>query len=232
MLLSSLLENHKTAMLAVVKEQEHEMQERIGRELKGHMDNVCNMHKKAIQDEVKAAITSSLKDLQKFADDRIVAGLNAGTQAIQDSITRGLEETKKKMEAEMVRSLGEQLRKSHDDLVKRVSEDQKKDDSGVGMVSRVVDAGFKGLSLKLDSQESTVKVRLNSLETITRQYHTSANAIEQVLRPLRDSVESLKDEAPLLDLVKINTSRILTIIQPPRPKGDAQIEVRLVAHFI
>jgi putative heme iron utilization protein len=246
MLLSSLLDNHKTELLGVVKAQEVAMQERIGREIKGHLDELRTMHQKTIQEEVKAAIKSSLKDLQKHADDKIIAGLNAGTQAIQDSVARGLEETKTKIEGGMLRSLADELSKSNDEVVKRVSDDLVKrvsddvvkrvsdnlnaDDGRLGKILRIAESGMQGLSSKLEGQESSVTARLNSLETIAGRYHTSASAIAMVLRPLRDSVNSLQSEITLLDLIKINTSRILDIIQPPRPKGDAQVEVRLVAH--
>jgi hypothetical protein len=246
MLLSSLLDNHKMELLGVVKAQKVAMQEWIGCKIKGHLDELHTMHQKTIQEEVKAAIKSLLKDLQKHADDKIIAGLNTGMQAIQDSIAWGLEETKTKIEGGMLRSLADELSKSNDNVVKRVSDDLVKrvsdnvvkrvsddlntDDGRLGKILRIAESGMQGLSSKLDSQESSVTARLNSLQTIASRYHTLASVIEKVLRPLRDSVNSLQSEIPLLDLIKINTSRILDIIQLPRPKGDAQVEVHLVVH--
>jgi hypothetical protein len=133
-LFTLLLENHKISLLIQVKEHEGQMQELIHSELSSHLANLYTLNQKTIRDEVYATILPVVKDLQKQMDDKIIARVNASTQAIQASINWELKQSKITMQAEMSQSLSEVLKTSADDIGKRVSKQKLKEDSRAGMV--------------------------------------------------------------------------------------------------
>ncbi|KAI0283211.1 hypothetical protein BC826DRAFT_973823 [Russula brevipes] len=188
-------------------------------------DNFRGIYRTAVKDEVKEAVSALLEDLRNHVNKTIDDRLGARLGAIQGSAAKGLDGSQKE---EMSRSLRLELTNNNAELVRQLGDHIIKEDSGVQKVRRVISSQVNRVTSMLDKQKASTSSLLTKLEDISKAHLTVCNVIEQILRPLRETLNNLHVEIPRLNETLINTQDILCRMEGSGPalplEGDAQVE--------
>jgi hypothetical protein len=232
-LITSLLENHQAEILSHIEDQDDRVKEAMNTELQIKWDNFRGTYKKTVRDEVKDAVASLLETLRGHVNKTIEDKLGATLRSIEGSAARGLDASQKE---DMSRSFRDDLKTNNAELVQQLTKQQDEENSGVQKVRRVLTSRVRGVTARLDKQKASTGRLFTKLEGIATRHESVGRAIDQVLRPLREKINSLEEELPRLNRNLIDTQNMLRRIEglgPALPlEGEAQVEVCRFTHFI
>jgi len=232
-LITSLLGNHQADILTHIENQEARLKKVMTDNLTTKWENFRGTYRTTVKEEVKDAVSALLEDLRKHVNKTVDDRLGARLAAIQGSAAKGLDGSQKE---EMSRSLRLEVTNNNAELVRQLGDHMNKEDSGVQKVRRVISSKVKSVTSMLDKQKASTDSLFTKLEDISKEHLTVCQALEQILRPLRENINKLHVEIPLLNEKLINTQDILGRMEGSGPalplEGDAQVEVCLFTHFI